>query len=487
MNAPQAPIPVNIGDVLLGKYVVERILGAGGMGVVVAVRHRELHELYAMKFMLPAALTNAQAVERFVREARAAAKLKSEHVAKVTDVGRLENGSPYMVMEHLSGKDLEGVLEERGVLPAAEAATYVLQACDAIAEAHDAGIVHRDLKPANLFLTKRANGSPCVKVLDFGISKTSGADEASGSMTRTTAIMGSPYYMSPEQMRSTKNVDFRTDLWALGVILYQLVTRRVPFPGDTITEVCSGVLSDEPPPLVAVAPNVTPEYDAIIRRCLQKRPEMRYGSARELAAALAVVAGVSPGTSGLNLPSPLGAAQGATAHMATPPAGAIGSHVPGTTHPAWGATQPTPSKGAPIVAIALGAVALLGLGGGGYYVMSQKKGAPAETTSAAEPEAPQPREPASAELTAEPSAAAPPSAEAVASASAAPEASAGASAEPVASASAAPVAKKPEPVAVSKPAVQAKRPTTPASPATSTPAAKPTAAPIAKPVGHGIL
>ncbi|MFO0548491.1 MAG: protein kinase [Polyangiaceae bacterium] len=278
-------LPVNVGDTLLGKYQVERIVGAGGMGAVVAVRHIELGELYAMKFMLPAVAENKVSLERFMREARAAAKLTSEHVTKVHDVGRLESGAPYMLMEHLKGQDLEKLLDKQGPVPAKVAARYVMQACDGIAEAHELGIVHRDLKPANLFLTRRANGTDCIKVLDFGISKSvAGADAQ--SMTRTTSVMGSPYYMSPEQMRSSKNVDFRTDIWSLGVILYQLTTGRVPFPGESITEVCSGVLTSDPPPIIEVLPGIPAELDAIVRRCLEKQAEERYGSARELAAAL---------------------------------------------------------------------------------------------------------------------------------------------------------------------------------------------------------
>lgn len=410
MNSPAPSVPVNVGDVLLGKYQVERVIGAGGMGVVVAVRHRELGELYAMKFMLPAALANEQAVDRFVREARAAARLKSEHVAKVHDVGRLENGSPYMVMEYLNGADLEGVLAQQGPLPVAVAATYVMQACDGIAEAHDAGVVHRDLKPANLFLTKRANGSPCIKVLDFGISKSINPDEAANSMTRTTAIMGSPYYMSPEQMRSSKNVDSRTDLWALGVILYQLSTGRVPFPGETITEVCSGVLADDPPGLGQYLPGMPQEFEQLVRRCLQKRPEHRFGNARELAAALAPIAGASPGTSGLNLqlagmmpgaqgrpqmqsyPNFQGAPQapGAPGTMAMqgPPAGLQQNIVipgattgPGHTQAEFGRTQPTPKKSsAPLL---LAVLALGALGGGGYYYTTLDQApAPAAATTA---------------------------------------------------------------------------------------------------------
>src|SRR5688572_14671551 len=176
------------GDILAGKFRIERVLGVGGMGMVVSAMHLQLEERVAIKFLLPEALANPEAVTRFGREARAAVKIKSEHVARVTDVGALpETGAPYMVMELLRGKDLGAALREHGALPVALAVEYVLQACEALAEAHAIGIVHRDLKPANLFLTARADGSPCVKVLDFGISKIA-AQSGSGSdmgMTRT--------------------------------------------------------------------------------------------------------------------------------------------------------------------------------------------------------------------------------------------------------------------------------------------------------------
>ncbi len=496
MNSPAPSVPVNVGDVLLGKYQVERVIGAGGMGVVVAVRHRELGELYAMKFMLPAALANEQAVDRFVREARAAARLKSEHVAKVHDVGRLENGSPYMVMEYLNGADLEGVLAQQGPLPVAVAATYVMQACDGIAEAHDVGVVHRDLKPANLFLTKRANGSPCIKVLDFGISKSINPDEAANSMTRTTAIMGSPYYMSPEQMRSSKNVDSRTDLWALGVILYQLSTGRVPFPGETITEVCSGVLADDPPGLGQYLPGMPPEFEQLVRRCLQKRPEHRFGNARELAAALAPIAGASPGTSGLNLqvagmmPGAQGRPQmqsypnapGTMAMQGPPPAMQSSSQQniiipgattgPGFTQAEFGRTQPTPKKSSAPILVAL--LALGALGAGGYYYTTSSK-APetaAATTATATIAATE-----TAAKTAEPVPTQP-----TATDSAALSATASTTASESASVSAAPSA---EPVAKVEPKVRTGNGATPSKP---TPSTKPTAA---KPTptatsGHGI-
>src|ERR1041384_776135 len=165
MNEPRE------GDVLAGKFRIERVLGVGGMGMVVSAMHVHLEERVAIKFLLPEALGNAEAVARFGREARAAVKIKSEHVARVIDVGALENGAPYMVMELLRGHDLSQLLRDRGALPIATAVQYLLQACEALAEAHAIGIVHRDLKPANLFVTARADGTPCVKVLDFGISK----------------------------------------------------------------------------------------------------------------------------------------------------------------------------------------------------------------------------------------------------------------------------------------------------------------------------
>ena len=205
MSAPDVA-GVREGEILAGKYRVDKVLGVGGMGVVVAAYHIELDQRVAIKFLLPEVLDHGEAVARFAREARAAVKIKSEHVAKVTDVGKLENGAPYMVMEFLDGSDLSQWLTQRGALPVEQACEFVLQACEAIAEAHALGIVHRDLKPGNLFVIRRADGVLSVKVLDFGISKTaSGPGSGSaGAMTKTSALMGSPLYMSPEQMQSSR-------------------------------------------------------------------------------------------------------------------------------------------------------------------------------------------------------------------------------------------------------------------------------------------
>ena len=277
--------PFREGEVLAGKYRVERVLGMGGMGVVVAAMHLDLHELRAIKFMLSTALDNAEAVERFMREARAAARLRSEHVARVHDVGHLDNGAPYMVMEYLAGADLGSVLKQRGPLPAHEAALYAIQVCSALAEAHSSGVIHRDLKPANLFLTQRPDGTPCVKVLDFGISKVTGAG-SDFEMTKTHAVLGSPHYMSPEQMRSSRSVDARTDIWSLGVILYKLVTGKAPFRGQNITELISAVLEGAPPAPSTLRAGLPLGLDEIIARCLSRKPEGRYPSVNDLAAAL---------------------------------------------------------------------------------------------------------------------------------------------------------------------------------------------------------
>jgi serine/threonine-protein kinase len=271
------------GEVLLGKYRVDKVLGAGGMGVVVAATHLGLDEKVAIKFLLSDVARNPDNVQRFSREARAAAKIKNDHVTKVSDIGTLESGAAYMVMEYLDGEDLESRLE-RGPLPLVDAVRFTLQACEALAEAHKAGIIHRDLKPANLFLSKRGDGTEWVKVLDFGISKIVGdASATGGSLTQTSTAMGSPLYMAPEQMRNAKDVDSRADIWAIGTILFELCSGKRPFDGTTLPEVCSRILADPPLPLVQAMPGAPPALQAVIDRCLQKQAELRYPSLAPLA------------------------------------------------------------------------------------------------------------------------------------------------------------------------------------------------------------
>ncbi|MEY2937010.1 MAG: hypothetical protein RL033_7759 [Pseudomonadota bacterium] len=278
--------PVAPGQILAGKYRIERVLGEGGMGVVVEALDTSLERRVAIKFLLPDFVKHPEAKERFIREARAAVKIQSEHVARVIDVSTLETGAPYMVMEYLEGSDLSRVIETSGPLTVEDAALYVIQACEALAEAHAHGIIHRDLKPANLFLAQQAGGSRKIKVLDFGISKTLNTDTKSASLTRTSSMMGSPLYMSPEQMKSSRDVDHRTDIWALGVILHEAISGEPPFLGNSIPEISAKILLEDPKPLSEIRATVPKAVSELVLRALQKQPDKRFANVSELALAL---------------------------------------------------------------------------------------------------------------------------------------------------------------------------------------------------------
>jgi serine/threonine protein kinase len=282
MSGPLAP-----GTVLQGKYRVEHVLGEGGMGIVVAAIHLGLDQRVALKVLRPELRRMPDVVERFQREARAASKIEGAHVAKVLDVGVLDDGTPFMVMEHLEGNDLSSVRREGRPLPPALAAGYLIEACAAIVEAHGLGIIHRDIKPANLFLAKKRSGKTEIKVLDFGISKLGGPGEADSALTGSAVAMGSAEYMSPEQMMSARDVDARADIWSLGVCLYELCTARGPFSGASLGDTCAKVIHGAPAPPRSVVPQILPGIEAIILRCLDKDPAKRFASAADLAAALA--------------------------------------------------------------------------------------------------------------------------------------------------------------------------------------------------------
>lgn len=284
LDNAQADSSVRPGQILAEKYRVERVLGAGGMGVVVAATHLELDEPVALKFLHPEVAKDPSAFARFAREARASVKIKSEHVARTLDVGRLDDGSPYMVMEYLEGTDLSARLETVGPLPVTDAVDFLVQALDAVSEAHSLGIVHRDLKPSNLFVVRRNDGFEIVKVLDFGISKITGGTM---QMTSTAAVMGSPYYMSPEQMESAARADARSDIWALGVTLFELLCNQVPFSGQTLPEVCLRVVNQPLPAMLELRPSLPPGLAAVVERCVAKHPEDRFQNVAELARALA--------------------------------------------------------------------------------------------------------------------------------------------------------------------------------------------------------
>jgi len=398
------------GTILANKYRVDRLIGQGGMGVVVEARHTALDDRVALKFLLPEYATHPEASQRFLREARAAVKIKSPHVARVSDVGTLESGAPYMVMEFLDGTDAAHIIEGGHLLPVSEAIDYVVQAADAIAEAHSLGIVHRDIKPANMFVTRHTDGSPFVKLLDFGISKMvneGGLD----ALTRTTATMGSALYMSPEQIKQSRSVDHRTDIYALGVSLYELLSGRQPFIAENFAALCVEIATGAPTPLLELRPDVPPELAKVIEKAYARDLSERFQNIAEFVVALAPwalprsqpiieriarSAGLVPRYS--SVPPPGDPGRGSYAHMSLGGTGGglvqTGPSSPGGSSPGLNAraatnmsgstTVPpvTPSPIKPIL-IALGVLAVLGSIAGAAAFALKGSVAPAAAESAA--------------------------------------------------------------------------------------------------------
>jgi serine/threonine-protein kinase len=403
--AMTAESPVKTGEVLAGKYVIERVLGAGGMGVVVAAWHVQLEQRFALKFLLPAACAVPDAIARFLREGKAAARITSEHVARVIDTGVLDGGAPYLVMEYLEGKDLG----RAGILAPEDAVEYVLQAAEAIGEAHVLGIIHRDLKPANLFLAARKDGSPLVKVLDFGISKAVGEPSTNTpQLTGTAMMMGSPRYMSPEQMVSAKDVDTRTDVWALGVILYELVTGEAVWHADTVQGLCALIASAPAPKLRAKAPHAPAILEDVIARCLAKSPGDRLPSVADLALLLAPIASAPAQTSidrilriagrsrSVPIPKPppvlSGPASALGVQERTAPIGASNpalSQTPAGAVRSPLASAPPPSTGRVVMAL-VAVIALIGLGASGALLFRRDEAPPPPPVAAATVAAPAP-------------------------------------------------------------------------------------------------
>jgi len=276
---------VRLGSVLAGKYRIERVLGVGGMGVVVAAQHLQLGETVAIKFLLPRVLGSRKGAQRFLREARASSRLKSPSVTRVFDTDVRDDGAAFIVMEYLDGESFSTRLRREPRLSSAATVDIVLEACTALAEAHARGIVHRDLKPANLFIARSAGNLKLIKVLDFGISKLlepgSETDHTTGD-----SVMGSPPYMSPEQLLQPTSVDHRTDIWSLGVVLYEALTGKRPFVGASFAETCARILQTDPPGIAELEPSLPIALDAIVRRCLRKNAALRFPSVLSFAQAL---------------------------------------------------------------------------------------------------------------------------------------------------------------------------------------------------------
>jgi serine/threonine-protein kinase len=279
-------LPVAPGQIVADKYSISRVIGQGGMGTVVEAKHLELGERVAIKFLRKG---EAASAERFIREARAAAKIRSEHVIRIFDVGRLPSGDPYIVMEYLEGEDLGSYIDREGMMSARRLVDIVLGVCEALAEAHVAGIIHRDLKPANIFLAHRAGGDTIVKLLDFGIAKMPEVN----TTTTTQGFLGSPVYMSPEQLVAARDVDARSDIWSLGIVLYELLAGTVPFVADSIVELAIEVRQSDLPPLRKRRPDLPDGLDRVVERCLEKDRAARFPDVAELAEALAPFASAS--------------------------------------------------------------------------------------------------------------------------------------------------------------------------------------------------
>jgi serine/threonine protein kinase len=338
---------LSTGDVIDGKYRIVRLIGEGGMGAVYEGENIRIHRTVAIKVLHAGVAENADAVQRFEREAQAAGRIGSEHIVEVLDLGNLPDGDRFMVMEFMDGDSLSARIQNRGRLTANETYPVARQILEGLAAAHGAGIIHRDLKPDNVFLLKTRGGqADFVKLLDFGISKFSALSGESGfSMTRTGAVMGTPYYMSPEQAKGAKGMDHRADLYAVGVILYECVTGRVPFNADTFNELLFKIVLETPQPIEQVVPDSDPEFNKIVQRAMAREPGVRYQTSREFQEALDAWAngvGVAPAPTAFRATPNFSAKQAAPAMARSTPGGQQGMPTPQPGQPVRRTTPGTP-------------------------------------------------------------------------------------------------------------------------------------------------
>jgi len=365
---------LSTGDIIDGKYRIIRLIGEGGMGAVYEGENTRIHRRVAIKILHSGIAEQAEAVARFEREAQAAGRIGSDHIVEVLDLGALANGDRYLVMEFLDGEGLGSRIKTRGRIAPPDMYPIANQLLEGLAAAHGAGIIHRDLKPDNVFLLKsRAGQTDFVKLLDFGISKFNQMSGDSGfSMTRTGAVMGTPYYMAPEQAKGSREMDHRVDIYAVGVILYEALTGQVPFSADTFNELLFKIVLEEPKPLSVIDPSIDAGFAAIVVKAMARDPAHRFQNSREFQQALAQWASGQGSmlVSQLRVPT-----TGLTAsRMAQPSSPLLGTGTPGT----WSQTGPNleanvesiPKKSNTGLFAGLGVAALVVLGGAGFFAMS---------------------------------------------------------------------------------------------------------------------
>ncbi|MBL9027823.1 MAG: serine/threonine protein kinase [Myxococcales bacterium] len=456
---------LSVGQVVDGKYRIVRLLGQGAMGAVFEGENVRIHRRVAIKVLHAAVAARKDLVDRFEREAQAAGRIGSAHIVEVLDLGELPDGSRYLVMEYLDGEALSGRMQSCGRMLPGQILPILRQLLVGLGAAHQAGIVHRDMKPDNVFLLKELAGQPdFVKVLDFGVSKFNVLNSEEASMTKTGAVMGTPYYMSPEQAKGARDLDARSDLFAVGVILYEAVTGNVPFDGETFNELMFKIALQDPPPPETIVPGLDPAIGRMIRKAMAREPGQRFQSAADFIAA--IDEWLRTGRVSHSQPPLGGAALAEGPTIPAPGGGPGGPH--GRTKAEWSTSEVRATKPSKAPLVAALAVALLGAGGAGAYLLRDKIGLGGATAAAA-PSAVVSEPPKTEEKATPPAASDKPAADAPPS-----------SAEAAASQSA-PPAESAAPVASSGSSSSGSKPTKTGGGATKPPAAPTTAKPTAAP------